>query len=135
MMSSLINLYNHSQQSSPQKALPASARMASVRSGSNQPEETQFTSTLKNSSEYPKKILSLVKEWLLVNYPDQSLSDNQLLALLNGVQAENNRSAEAVLQLIEEKIPSIAATNSPYLNNLKQQVKEAITGGKTAVNK
>jgi hypothetical protein len=136
MIPFLKNAYSISPLSSPQKALPVITVMASVRSGqANQPQETPFASALKQSSEHARKILKSVKEWLSVNHPDQALSDDQLLALLNGVQAENNRSAETVLKLIETKIPSIAATNSPYVDSLKQQVKEAITGGKTAVNK
>ena len=132
MMIPLTNLYNHSQLSPPQKALPASARMASVRSGNNQPNqpETPFISALKQSSEHARKILKSVQEHLLVNHPDQSLSDEQLLTLLNGVQTENNHSAEVVWKLIEVKMPKNLTTNSPYVDSLKHLQKYYTKGKK-----
>lgn len=115
--------------------LPLASR-ATFRSGkSKRPEETRLQAALKDSAENPKKILNCIKEWLAVNNPERSLSDGELLTLLEEVQDRNNDSAKAIWETIKTQVGTSLNEEKPFIQTLKKQIEDCITGGKTEVNK
>jgi hypothetical protein len=137
MMQGIHSSQRYSQQV-PFNHQPSNALLvgANLRSGkAAKPEETPFEAALKAAPEHPKKLLNLVKDWIAVNHPTQPLSDEALLNLLNSVKQANNGSADAIWQTVQEKVGSPLKENASYVNSLKQQIKECVTGGKTEVNK
>jgi hypothetical protein len=135
MMMQLITPYSNSRKSVYQQGLP-SVTGASMRSGkSSKTEDSPLNEALKQSEENPKKILNLVKEWLLVNHPNHTLTDDQLISLLNSVKQASHRTADVIWQTVQQKVGGPLTQNNTYVDSLKQQIKDAITGGKTEVNK
>jgi len=135
MMMQLITPYSNSRNFTYQQSLPSVAGTG-MRSGkTSKPEDSPFQQALKQSQENPKKIIGLVKEWLLVNHPNHTLTDDQLLGLLNSVKQESHQSADAIWQTVQQKVGEPLTKNNTYVDSLKQQIKDAITGGKTEVNK
>ncbi len=135
MMMQLITPYSNSRNFTYQQGSPSVAG-ASMRSGkTSKQEDSPFQQALKHSEENSRKIIGLVKEWLLVNHPNHTLTDDQLLGLLNSVKQENHQTADVIWQTVQQKVGEPLTQNTAYVDSLKQQIKDAITGGKTEVNK
>ena len=135
MMMPLITPYSNSRNFTYQQGSPSVAG-ASMRSGkTSKQEDSPFQQALKHSEENPRKIIGLVKEWLLVNHPNHTLTDDQLLGLLNSVKQKNHQTADVIWQTIETTMGDSLKKDTAYVDSLKQQIIDAITGGKTEVNK